>query len=146
MRHTITNDRFMESHTIMAKAETATRAPRGTKPVAQAFFTALDTIPEATRLAVSKAALVMIRDEMKAAKDKIKATAVKAKAAAAKEKTKAAAAKPAVTKAAKPAVKKVAPKAAKVAKPAKAAKAPKTNGAAPIKRRARKPAEVPAVV
>ena len=142
MRHTITNDRFLESHTIMAKAETATRAPRGTKPVAQAFFTALDTIPEATRVAVSKAALVMIRDEMKVAKEKVKATAVKAKAAAAKEKTKAATAKPATakpvaTKAATPVVKKA---------PVKAAKAPKTNGAAPAKRRARKPAEVPAVV
>ena len=138
MRHTITNDRFMESQTIMAKADT-TRAPRGTKPVAQAFFTALDTIPEVTRAAVAKSALMMIRDEMKTQKDKMKATAVKTKAAAAKEKAKAVAAKPA--KAAKPVATKAS---AKIAKPAVKKAAPKTNGAAPVKRRGRKPAEIPA--
>jgi hypothetical protein len=136
MRHTITNDRFMESHTIMAKADTATRAPRGTKPVAQAFFSALEAIPEATRAAVSKAALMMIRDEMKTQKDKMKASAVKVKEAAAKEKAKTVAAKPAPVKVSKPAAKKVIKKAV----------APKTNGAAPApaKRRGRKPADFPA--
>ncbi len=34
----------------MLKADTTpTRAPRGTKPVIQAFFTALDAVPEAIR-------------------------------------------------------------------------------------------------
>jgi len=65
----------------MAKAETgAARAPRGTKPVSQAFFTALDAIPEAQRAAVAKAAQVVIRDELKARREKTKATAAKAKA------------------------------------------------------------------
>jgi hypothetical protein len=62
----------------MAKAETAPSClPRGTKPVSQAFFTALETIPEASRLAVSKAAYSMIRDEMKSRRDKLEARAVK---------------------------------------------------------------------
>ncbi len=124
MRHTITNDRFLESHTVMAKADTTPRAPRGTKPVAQAFFAALDSIPEATRSAVSKAALAMIRDEMKVQKEKVKATAVKVKAAAAKEKANTVTAKPAAKKGTKP--------------------APKANGTAPVKRRGRKVTEVPA--
>ena len=128
MQRTITNDRFLESHTIMAKADTTTRAPRGTKPVTQAFFTALDAIPEAIRPAVFKAALVMIRDEMKMQKEKTKATAVKVKAAAAKEKAKTVATKPVV---AKPVA-------------AKKAAVPKTNGAAPAKRRSRKLPDVPA--
>ena len=111
----------------MAKAETpSTRAPRGAKPVAQAFLTALDAIPEASRAAVVKAAQTMIKDEMKLRKDKTKAAAAKEKAR-----------KPVAAKAAKPA-----PKAA-AAKPAAA----KANGAepvtVPVKRRARKAADVP---
>ncbi len=67
----------------MLKAETTpTRAPRGTKPVSQAFFTALDAVPEASRAAVAKAAQVMIRDELKARRDKMKAAASKEKARA----------------------------------------------------------------
>jgi hypothetical protein len=65
----------------MAKAETITpRAPRGTKPVSQAFFTALDAVPDAQRAAVAKAAQVMIRDELKLRREKVKAAAAKVKA------------------------------------------------------------------
>ena len=119
----------------MLKAETtATRAPRGTKPVMQAFFTALEAIPEASRAAVAKAAQTMIRDELKGRKEKMKAAAAKEKAR-----------KPAEpTKAAKPASAKAAPATRKTASKAAAAKA---NGAepvaAPAKRRTRKPAEAP---
>src|SRR3954469_20820428 len=67
----------------MAKAETTsatTRAPRGAKPVAQAFLAALDSVPEAARSAVAKAAQVMIRDEIKSRREKAKAAAAKEKA------------------------------------------------------------------
>jgi hypothetical protein len=65
----------------MAKTEsTSTRAPRGTKPVMAAFFTALDAAPEASRAAIARAAQVMIRDELKARRDKVKAAAAKLKA------------------------------------------------------------------
>ncbi len=105
----------------MLKAETtSTRAPRGTKPVSQAFFTALDAVPEASRAAVAKAAQVMIRDELKTRREKMKAAAVKEKARA---KSSAAMPEPA-------------PKA-----PARGRTKPiaKTNGVAePAKRRARK--------
>ena len=114
----------------MAKAETAsttTRSPRGAKPVSQAFFTALESVPEATRAAVAKAAQAMIRDEIKMQREK-------ARAAAAKEKAR----------------KPVAAKTAKTAKPAKtatAAKKPaavKSKAATPAKRRPRKTADLPA--
>ncbi len=62
----------------MAKAETSTtRAPRGAKPVSQAFLTALENIPDASRAAVAKAAQAMIRDELKLRREKIKAKAAK---------------------------------------------------------------------
>ena len=65
----------------MLKAATiSTRAPRGTKPVSLAFFTALDAVPEASRAAVAKAAQAMIRDELKLRRDKMKAAAAKEKA------------------------------------------------------------------
>ena len=57
----------------------ATRLPRGTKPVTQAFFAALDSIPESSRPAVAKAAQAMIRDELKNRRDKQKALAAKEK-------------------------------------------------------------------
>jgi len=61
--------------TLMAKqAPASTRLPRGTKPVAQAFLTALDTVPEQSRAAVSKAALSMIRDEIKASRERQRAS------------------------------------------------------------------------
>ena len=112
----------------MAKTDTSsTRAPRGTKPVALAFFTALDATPEASRAAIGKAALALIRDEMKMKKEKMKI-------AAAKEKEKARKALPEKP----PATPKV---------KAKPAAVMKGNGAehppAPVKRRARKPADAP---
>ena len=59
----------------MAKqAPASTRLPRGTKPVAQAFLHALDTVPEQSRAAVSKAALSMIRNEIKASREKQRAS------------------------------------------------------------------------
>jgi hypothetical protein len=67
----------------MARAETTTataRAPRGAKPVAQAFLAALDSVPEAARSAVAKAAQLMIRDEIKNRREKVKAAAAKEKA------------------------------------------------------------------
>ena len=116
----------------MAKAETsAARAPRGTKPVSQAFFAALEQIPEASRAAVAKSALTMIRDEMKTRRDKIKL-------AAAKEKEKARKPAPAARKA-----KATAP-ATKASAAAPAAKANGTaHAATPAKRRARKQSAVP---
>ena len=116
----------------MAKIQTTTaRSPRGAKPVSQAFFTALETIPEASRVAVAKAAQAMIRDQMKTQRDKAKVAAAKEKAAAAKDKAN----KPVADK---PMAAKSTPK-VKVASEAKPA-----SKATPAKRRPRKPAEVPA--
>ena len=82
----------------MLKAETtSTRAPRGTKPVSQAFFTALESVPEASRAAVAKAAQVMIRDELKVRREKMKAATAKEK-----EKARSPAPAPKTTKAAAP--------------------------------------------
>ena len=65
----------------MAKAETGTlRAPRGTKPVSAAFFSALDAAPEAQRVAIARAAQVMIRDELRARREKTKAASDRARA------------------------------------------------------------------
>ena len=65
----------------MAKAETtSTRLPRGTKPVAQAFFAALDTVPDAEQSAVAKAAQILIRDGFKTQREKARTTAVSAAA------------------------------------------------------------------
>jgi TRAP-type C4-dicarboxylate transport system substrate-binding protein len=90
----------------MAKAETAsTRAPRGTKPVSQAFFTALDAVPEAQRAAVAKAAQVVIRDELKLRREKVKAATAKVKAGAPARKTSAPRKTPAPRKVAAPVVK-----------------------------------------
>ena len=112
----------------MAKAETTTaRLPRGAKPVSQAFFAALETIPEASRVAVAKAAQALIRDQMKMQREKAKVGAAKAKAAAAKEK-------------ASHKLTSEAPVTAKTALKAKAV----SEAKAPVKRRGRKPAEVPA--
>jgi hypothetical protein len=110
----------------MARAETAAR-PRGTKPVSQAFFTALESIPEAQRAAVGKSALAMIRDEMKSRRDKEKAAAAKAKAAAKKTKTR------------EPAPAKAAPKTAAPEKSASKTKASApANGTKPVGKRGRK--------
>ncbi len=50
----------------MARKETsATRAPRGSRVVSQAFFAALGTVPEIQQAVVARAAQAMIRDELK---------------------------------------------------------------------------------
>ena len=51
----------------------AARAPRGTRTVAQAFFQAVDEIPEDRRADVIKAALTLIRDQIKEAAEKARA-------------------------------------------------------------------------
>ena len=48
------------------------RLPRGVKPVAKAFFTALDTVPDASRTAVAKAAQAMIREQLKLRREKLR--------------------------------------------------------------------------
>ncbi len=73
------------------------RLPRGVKPVARAFFTALDTVPDASRTAVAKAAQAMIRDQLKLRRDKLREAAAKEKA------RRPAAAKPSPAKVGKPA-------------------------------------------
>jgi len=86
----------------MAVKAAATRAPRGTKTLMQAFFSAADTIPEAQRPTVVKAALSAIRDNLKDNRDKVKAAKAKAKAAKAPVARRAKAAAPAPKKAAAP--------------------------------------------
>src|SRR5271165_7261831 len=49
----------------MAKATSVTRAPRGTKILAKAFFAAAEEGPEPQRADVIKAALALIREELK---------------------------------------------------------------------------------
>src|SRR5579863_8320503 len=48
----------------MAVSDTRTRAPRGTKTLTQAFFSALAEIPEERRDEVAKAAQSAIREEL----------------------------------------------------------------------------------
>jgi hypothetical protein len=55
----------------MAKTSSAIRVPRGTKILTKAFFAAADKIPEPQRAEVVKAALALIRDELKAAREKV---------------------------------------------------------------------------
>jgi hypothetical protein len=62
----------------------ATRAPRGTKTLTQAFFEAADGIPEPQRATVVKAALAAIRGQLKDAREKAKVSKAKAKVAAGK--------------------------------------------------------------
>src|SRR5690242_17431791 len=57
----------------MPKASPArARLPRGTKPVIQAFFDALEAIPDASRAEVAKAAHAGIRDALKAEREEAK--------------------------------------------------------------------------
>jgi hypothetical protein len=118
----------------MAKATTSARAPRGTKVLTQAFFDAVDAIPEPQRAAVVKASLAAIRDELKAVREKAAAAKAKAKSAS-----------PAKKAAGKP-VKKADPKtAAKIAAPGKAGTAKKIGRPAGTKNKP-KIAEVPVAV
>ncbi len=64
------------------KEDVQKRAPRGTKNVTQAFFTALDDTPDGQRAVVGAAALVAIRDELKGRRVKIKEAAAAARAKA----------------------------------------------------------------
>jgi hypothetical protein len=66
------------------KATATSRAPRGTKTLTQAFFSAADSVPEAQRAAVVKAALAAIRDELRNTRDKAKIAKAKARAKSAK--------------------------------------------------------------
>jgi hypothetical protein len=79
---------------MATKGDTRTRAPRGTKNVAQAFFAALDGLSDGQQPAVATAALSAIRDALKARR-------LKAREAAARAKAKAKAATPRRAKAAK---------------------------------------------
>ncbi len=106
----------------MAKADTASaRAPRGSKPVSQAFFTALDSVPEIRRAEIAKAAQIMIRDELKLRRDKAKAAALSAKQAR-KPATRVARTPKPVAAVKAPAVKTPTVKTPAVAKPVTAAK------------------------
>jgi hypothetical protein len=103
------------------KEDVRARAPRGTKNVTQAFFEALEGIPESQQKAVATAALASIRDDLKAQRLKTKETAAKAKAKA-------------------PAKKKASAKKAAAPRSAKATKAPKPAPAAARKQAAAKKA------
>lgn len=126
------------------KDDARTRSPRGTKNVTQAFFEALDGIPDNQQAAVATAALAGIRDEVKARRLKGKEAAARArakapaktkaparaKAAPARKATKAAArraaaapSKPVAAKKA-PARKKIAAKATKRKSPSQSAPPP----------------------
>ncbi len=123
------------------KEDARTRAPRGTKNVTQAFFDALEGVPENQQDAVISAALAGIRDEVKTRRLKRREAAVKARAktvarkkAPATRAAKAPAAKRAPAAASKPTATKKAPAkrtaGAKVAKrksPARRAAAPETE-------------------
>src|ERR1700675_5046849 len=67
---------------MAVKATATTRAPRGTKTLTQAFFSAADGIPETQRDAVVKAAVAAIRDQLKEDREKAKVAKGKAKAKA----------------------------------------------------------------
>ena len=64
---------------MAVKATAGSRAPRGTKTLTQAFFSAADGIPEPQRAAVVKAALTAIREQLKDDREKAKAAKAKAK-------------------------------------------------------------------
>jgi hypothetical protein len=72
---------------MAVKATATTRAPRGTKTLTQAFFSAADEIPETQRDAVVKAALAAIRDQLKDDRDTAKLAKAKAKVKAGKAPT-----------------------------------------------------------
>ena len=67
----------------MARSEnSATRAPRGSRVVSQAFFAALDAVPDIQRVIVARAAQEMIRDELKARREMAGKAAAKGSRAA----------------------------------------------------------------
>jgi hypothetical protein len=105
----------------MANTETSrSRAPRGTKNVTDAFFAALNELPELRRAEVAKAAQLAIRDSLKVTRDKAKAAKIAARTRVAP------AAKKAGAKTA-PLKKTVAKKASPAAKKAASPRKPRTN-------------------
>jgi len=98
----------------MAKTSSATRVPRGTKILTKAFFAAADEIPEPQRAEVVKAALALIRDELKAAREKVAVAKAKAKEKAGKTSASPPRKSASVTKAPAKIQKKTAPVQAKV--------------------------------
>src|ERR1700753_769114 len=66
------------------KVGASSRVPRGTRSLIKAFFDAADDIPEGQRDGVVKAAMAVIRDELKAAREKAKAGKAKIRLSAAK--------------------------------------------------------------
>jgi TRAP-type C4-dicarboxylate transport system substrate-binding protein len=68
---------------MAVKATPAARAPRGTKTLTQAFFSAAEGIPEDQREAVVKAALAAIRDQLKDARERARLAKAKARQKAA---------------------------------------------------------------
>lgn len=62
--------------------KSATRAPRGSRVVSQAFFAALDAVPDAQQAVVARAAQVMIRDELKRRREAAAKTAANGSRAA----------------------------------------------------------------
>ena len=105
----------------MANTETSrSRAPRGTKNVTDAFFAALNELPELRRAEVAKAAQLAIRDSLKVTRDKAKAAKIAARTRVAP------AAKKASAKTA-PVKKTVAKKASPAAKKAASPRKPRTN-------------------
>jgi hypothetical protein len=98
----------------MAKTSSVTRVPRGTKILAKAFFAAADEIPEPQRAEVVKAALALIRDELKAAREKVAIAKAKAKEKAGKTSASPPRKSASVTKAPAKIQKKTAPVQAKV--------------------------------
>ena len=107
--------------TMAIKEVSRPRVPRGTKSVTQAFFEALDGIPDSQQAAVISAALAGIRDEVKARHLKRRENAAKANAKAVAKK---AAAKKAAAKKAAPAVRGTKATPATRRSPAAAKKAP----------------------
>jgi hypothetical protein len=80
-RDMICGDEGIRNEIDMTQSATSARAPRGTKVLTQAFFSAADAIPEPQRTTVIKAALAAIRDDLKAVREKAAAAKIKAKAA-----------------------------------------------------------------
>ena len=67
----------------MATSEAARpRAPRGTKILTQAFFAALNDIPDAQQEAVAKAALAAVKDQLQLRRQKAKLLNARARATA----------------------------------------------------------------
>jgi len=62
--------------------ETRPRAPRGTKILTQAFFAALDDIPQPQQDTVAKAALAAVREQLQLRRQKAKAMTANGRAPA----------------------------------------------------------------